>query len=307
MTISFARAYGLVPRGASGLACDEDGVALGPMPLVEAVSDEAGRRCYHMCPAEEIVRAFRLAYGSAVDEIERYKKGLVRITQWLSAGEEVQARIEAVLLALPEILPAGMAKLAEAAALRKANPNWPEEPREPAGAPEGGEWTSDDGERVATPLVQPAAAQTNDVRAKKERFVDAHLDDAQKGAGELGVSIENVLGLSALESGWGEHPFAVKGNNYFGIHYPAPFATGYMPAKAGRTKVATFASYADSLKAFIALSGSVVRGKSDPAAFAAALQNSGKFGIDVRTEAKVPGYVDEVAGTIRGLRAMIGR
>jgi hypothetical protein len=31
MTISFVRAYGLVPRGAAGLACDDDGVTLGPV------------------------------------------------------------------------------------------------------------------------------------------------------------------------------------------------------------------------------------------------------------------------------------
>ena len=42
MTIAFARAYRLVPRGAAGLACDDDGVALGPMRLVETVTDASG-------------------------------------------------------------------------------------------------------------------------------------------------------------------------------------------------------------------------------------------------------------------------
>jgi hypothetical protein len=65
------------------------------------------------------------------------------------------------------------------------------------------------------------------------------------------------------------------------------------------------ASYAGSLKAFVALSRSLIRGKSDPEAFAAALQNSGKLGIDIRTGAKVPDYVDGVAGTIRGLRPIL--
>ena len=63
MTILFTRAYGLVPRGGAGLACDDDGVALGPLPLVEAVGDASGRRLYHMRPIEEIAQAFRLAYG----------------------------------------------------------------------------------------------------------------------------------------------------------------------------------------------------------------------------------------------------
>ncbi len=306
MTISFVRAYSLVPRGAAGLACDDDGVALGPMPLVEAVSDTSGRRYYRVRSAEEVAQAFRLAYGSAADEIERYRRCLDRITQLLSAGEDARARIEAVLLAVPEIAPEGMAKLAEAAALQKANADWPEEPRDPSGIPEGGRWTSDEGE-AQDANIQPAAGQTSEVPAKKERFVDAHLADAQKGADRLGVPVENILGLSALESTWGEYRFAVQGNNYFGIHYPAPFATGYMLARDGRTKVATFASYAESLRSFVAISGSLVQGKSDPKAFAAALQNSGRFGIDPETGAKVPSYIGNVARTIRGIRSIVSR
>ncbi|MGC2523154.1 MAG: hypothetical protein WA417_11045, partial [Stellaceae bacterium] len=61
------------------------------------------------------------------------------------------------------------------------------------------------------------------------------------------------------------------------------------------------------LKSFVAISGSLIRGKSDPVAFATALQNSGKFGIDPDTGAKVPSYVPDVAGTIRGLRAIVAR
>lgn len=147
----------------------------------------------------------------------------------------------------------------------------------------------------------------NAVQAMKGRFVDAHLADTQKAADQLGIPVENILALSALESSWGKHPFAAQGNNYFGIHYPAPYATGYVQAKRGPAKVATFASYADSLKSFAQISGSLVRDKSDPEAFAAALQNSGKFGVDTTTGAKVPTYVPNVAATIRGLRAIVGR
>jgi flagellum-specific peptidoglycan hydrolase FlgJ len=123
---------------------------------------------------------------------------------------------------------------------------------------------------------------------------------------QLRIPVENILALSALESGWGSHPFAAQCNNYFGIHYPAPYATGYIPAKKGPAKVATFASYADSLKSFVVISGSLIQGKSDPKAFAAALQSSGKFGI-YENGAKVPTYVGGVAGTSRGLRAMVAR
>ena len=110
-----------------------------------------------------------------------------------------------------------------------------------------------------------------------------------------------------MESGWGEHPFAAQGNNYFGIHYPAPFAAGYMLTKDCRIEVATFATYADSLRSFIAVSGSIVQGKRDPEAFAIALQNSSGFGIDPKTGAKIPTYVRGVAATIRGIGSIIAR
>jgi hypothetical protein len=132
------------------------------------------------------------------------------------------------------------------------------------------------------------------------------LADAQRAADQLGIPVENILGLSAFESGWGESPFAVQGSNYFGIHYPAPFATGYLVAASG-IKVATFSSYADGLGSFVAVSGAVVEGESEPEAFVAALQNSGKFGIDTTSGAKDSMYVGGVAATIRGLSSIIAR
>ncbi len=135
----------------------------------------------------------------------------------------------------------------------------------------------------------------------------------RKAADELGVPVENILGLSALESGWGNGDFTAAhddrpaGNNYFSLHYPAPFATGYVKAKGSNSKVATFASYADSLRSFIAESGSTVRGISDPEAFARALQDSGKYGIDIDTGGKVRTYVSSTAATIRGLRPFVAR
>jgi hypothetical protein len=64
---------------------------------------------------------------------------------------------------------------------------------------------------------------------------------------------------------------AAQGNNYFGIHYPAPFAAGYMLAERDG-RMAAFASFADSLRAFVGESGSVIQGLSGPTAFAAVLQ-----------------------------------
>jgi hypothetical protein len=65
-------------------------------------------------------------------------------------------------------------------------------------------------------------------------------------------------------------------------------------------KVAMFASYGDSAESFARAYGSLVRNISDPSAFAAALQNAGKYGIN-RDGTKVPDFVKEVANTVAGL------
>jgi hypothetical protein len=144
MPDSFVRCYGLVPRGGPGLACDDDGLVLGPMPLVAVVRDAAGRRRYRLHSAVEVARALRLAYGPTRDDtVERYRRGLARVAELLAAGENARAHIFAVLLGFPEIAPEGMAKLVRAADLRKDNPDWEDEPRVPAGNPDGGQWTSD--------------------------------------------------------------------------------------------------------------------------------------------------------------------
>jgi flagellum-specific peptidoglycan hydrolase FlgJ len=161
------------------------------------------------------------------------------------------------------------------------------------------QWTDEGGGDDAQ--VQPAAARTDETQARKERFVDAHLADTEEISKRLGVPVENILALSAFESGKGRHPFAANGNNFFGIHYPVPYAIGYVPAGRGNAKVATFASYSDSLRSFEAISGSIVRGIADAGAFAAALWNSGKFGVGN------PTYVPDLGKTIRGLRSMLSR
>ncbi len=118
-------------------------------------------------------------------------------------------------------------RLAIAEAVAKAGFNVAE-PRVPAGNHAAGDWTS--GDASAGRGVAPVKAPVEGLPAKKRAFVKAHLADAQKAADALGVPVENILGLSALESSWGEHRFAAQGNNYFGIHYPAPFAAGSMDA-----------------------------------------------------------------------------
>ena len=89
-------------------------------------------------------------------------------------------------------------------ATQKYNPNWADELRNPAASPGAGQWTSDgESGRGKDPYFQPAAAPTNEVQAKKERFVDAHFAETQKVANELGIPVKNILGASAIESTWG--------------------------------------------------------------------------------------------------------
>ncbi len=332
MAVPATRFYRLASRGEAGLACDDDGLALGPVPLSR--HDGAGKRRFRLRPAEELTKALRLAYGPVpAEDLARYRAGLGHIAALLEAGEGAQARIRAVQLRLPEISPEGMAKLAEDATLRKFNPDWAKQSRVPGGQSGGGQWMSGGagsevsdasrappGEnqsareqhgRSADTRLEPTATALDETQAKKERFVAAHLADAEKAAKELGVPVENILGLSAYESGWGKARFASEGNNYFGIHYPAPFATGPMLARrkgGGKyVRVAIFASYAKSLRSFVVESGKLVRGASDPVEFMTVLQSSGKYGIDPDTGAKDPTYVSRVASTIRGLRSIIER
>jgi hypothetical protein len=298
--------FRLVPRGRAGLACDERGVALGPLSLVEPVPGKYGRRNYRVRSVREVAKALQLAYGAeAGGSAERRHQSLARIARLLADGEIARAQIEAVQLEFPDIVVNGMVKLARALSHGKFNPNWPSEARIPSHQEGHGEWAQDGSGGSENTRTSPSRAKPEDIAAKKRRFIVEHIADAQKVAGQLGVPVENILGISALESGWGESPSAEQYQNYFGIHYPAPFAIRGVPAKKSKTvKIAVFKDYADSLRSFVAAAGSIVQNMRDPAAFAAALQNSGKFGIDTETGAKIPTYV---ASTIRGLRLFIER
>jgi hypothetical protein len=249
-------------------------------------------------------RLLAIGYGEPFELGSRIAL-LRQVANALNDGELALASIALLQMRLPPLPSADHARAIAKAhgLLLKENPDWADEPRVPAGNPDGGEWTTEDGD--AGPDL--AAARQDQTQRRKELFADAHLADTQPVADRLGVPAENILGLAAMESSWGENRFTVEGRNFFGIHYPAPYATGYMQARRGPARGATFSSYAESLRSFEAISGSIIQGVADPREFAAALQNSGKFGIDPDTGAKKPGYVDGLAATIRGLRSIVAR
>ena len=130
MKTSFAPMYRLTARGGVGLACDEQGIALGPVVLVEALA--AGhRRVFRPRPAEEIARTLALAYDDlAPADVARCLASLDVAAKALEARDLAKASVAAVLLKLPELSVDGFAKLAADPSLKKYSPT---EPRISAG------------------------------------------------------------------------------------------------------------------------------------------------------------------------------
>jgi hypothetical protein len=146
MNVASEHFYRLVARGGAGLACDEEGVALGALlALVHTRLDAGGvRHCEARSP-DEIGRALRAAYGPQPDEVVlRLHRGLRRAAARIEADDLCLAGIEAVLLGLPDLTPGAMAKLADIADLEKGAA-WETEPRIPAGQTGGGQWTTGGG------------------------------------------------------------------------------------------------------------------------------------------------------------------
>jgi hypothetical protein len=143
--------------------------------------------------------------------------------------------------------------------------------------------------------------RTDPLNAKKLDWIKAHRSAAEQTAKTLNTETANILGLSALESGWGKGPFVINGGNaYFGMHSPAPLSKGPVPGH--KAKVAQFDSYAQAAESFsLSRGGRLVTNVTDATKFAQTLQNAGLYGIDPDTGKKVPGYVADVVNTIKGL------
>ena len=62
---------------------------------------------------------------------------------------------------------------------------------------------------------------TNPANAKVINFIDAHLTDATSLATQLNVPVQDILGIAAEESDYGQDYKVPLTNNYFGNHPPA--------------------------------------------------------------------------------------
>jgi len=146
MNFEVRRAYRLVARGEAGLACDQQGVALGAADLARpGLGGGSLGRC-EVLSLGELDEVLKSAYGpQPKDTVQRVHRGLHRAAGWIDAGDVGRAGIETVNLGLPDLTAEAMIKLAEIADLKKRGDAWRDEPRVPAGQPGGGQWTSDGG------------------------------------------------------------------------------------------------------------------------------------------------------------------
>jgi len=209
------------------------------------------------------------AYGREVDPDGRQVRAILEAARAMLIGRRAEAADALSSGRFGELDRESAGRLAKAEAMLKAGaaPRTvvetlvpgalakgydPNEPRD-----ERGRWTSEGGEEGRQgqsqrdravrssdrPQLIPAAAVTPATEDEKEKFTDDHFADAQSLADKLHMPVENILGLSAFESGWGKGPYAADGgNNFLSLHYPAPFATGYRTTPDGKAKVATFES-----------------------------------------------------------------
>ena len=179
MLSSFTPMYRLTARGGVGLACDERGIALGPVPLVEALSAGA-RRVFRPRPAEEIARTLALAYGPfPPQDLVRCLSALDVAARALEAGDLIKASVAAVLLKLPDLTPEAFAKLAGDPLLKKCSPDQSRDER--------GRSTRNDGSRSDAEPVQTGDAREGASGAGEMVVAQAVGNDA---SGAIGNSAQ---------------------------------------------------------------------------------------------------------------------
>lgn len=137
-----------------GLSCDERGVFLGGIPLLERVPDRADEECLAPRPSDDLSREFGMLYGVPIDMAGK-QGGLSTVANALNRGNLALAKIASVQMQLPD-LPhfsvrhenaAKVAFLLRRGGLLKEAWDPAKHPRWPAGSPDsqGGEFAPDDG------------------------------------------------------------------------------------------------------------------------------------------------------------------
>lgn len=89
---------------AYGLACDENGAFLGPIPLVALTRDGLGEDIWRARPVPELNLELGAHYGLPID-ITTKAKGLATVAGALNEGNLAKAQIAALHLHLPDLPP----------------------------------------------------------------------------------------------------------------------------------------------------------------------------------------------------------
>lgn len=189
-----------------GLSCDECGVFLGGVPLLEHAPNSADEKRLTPRPIDDLSREFGMLYGVPID-MGGKQGGLSTVANALNRGNLALAKIASVQMRLPD-LPrfsamnenaAKLVSLLRRGGLLKEAWDPAKHPRWPAGSPDsqGGEFapadsdSSDtsqaDGTRSPSPIVSDRCA---------EEWADAH-----KFCG--GLLLNGLLGTSGYRGfGW---------------------------------------------------------------------------------------------------------
>lgn len=129
--------YRLAKRGGHGLACDQDGLTLGPAPLVLAAQGRTGSPVFHAVSPCWLAEVLTIAYGPGFNPEVAYRaEKLEVIARALTEGQLTEATIGALHLHLPELDVQAFERLA---LIAKYNPDQPRDWH--------GRWTTEGNDR----------------------------------------------------------------------------------------------------------------------------------------------------------------
>lgn len=134
-------------------------------------------------------------------------------------------------------------------------------------------------------------------------FVNKFRLQSAQIARQLNVPTENILGLAAQESSYGDGRIATEYNNYFSMHAPVPLQIRAEAAKLDpKVKVAVFGSFLQCGQSFVIKWGASVKNISDPLAFSQALVKAGYNTGNAKTGGR-DGFAAYLAGIIIQVKA----
>ena len=160
----------------------------------------------------------------------------------------------------------------------------PDQPRVPAGNPDGGQWGDGNGVSAVPTAARNPPAASGYRSGDPDKFFDTLYPQVHALAQRLGIDETWPLGLAAYESGWLD-PHNRNLNDPFGVTH-------------GGGPNVDYASIAKAVVYWEKRYGPVVRGASDPADFAQLLWRAG---YNVQTKSWRKGVADTITSVTRRL------